>query len=94
MTRTRSAPRGAAAMREEMSARNVAAGQKRRSAVVERVEDWVACYGPDGAARRYPASAASTARLLYRAGRPDLAAPFERVAGAERRARTRAEVAA
>lgn len=82
------------ARHEEMTARSRAAARERRSAVVERVEDWVACHGLDGAARRYPASAASTARLLYRAGRPDLARAFERVAGAERRARTRAGVAA
>ena len=87
MTTTTAPPMSAYARHYEMTARSRAASAERRSAVVERVEDWVACYGLDGAAERFPASAGSTARLLYRAGRPDLARAFERVAGRERRAR-------
>ena len=86
MTTTTAPPMSAYARHYEMTERFQAAAAARRSAVVERVEDWVACYGMDGAAERFPASAGSTARLLYRAGRPDLARAFERVAGRERRA--------
>ena len=88
------ARRGAYARHDEMQARareaNIAAAQERHTGMVERVEDWFACYGPDQAAERYPDSAAAVARQMYRLGRPDLARPFERVAGRERRAKAAA----